>query len=264
LLNLFELDVYICSLNFHFHFQTVSCWSYLLTFFVCICIVPINLNYILSERESPLPLFRSPLKICLIYPLQFNHLRNTMSSWTFQMYQPKHQLYLKWLRMMLKFPRREKVSLSLSLSLSLEFTFLLTAKCLTIFETQLWRNRCRLDWEEVDRHCHRHHMKLFSSMDHLLATGIYLCIWYSFFIYFYYYYFFPAYGFLQLCTIFNYLGFFQQKEFPYWAVQIFIFTMLFMYKVKVLQNSGSPESGHIKSFMFLGYYQLLFKVCFLT
>ena len=108
--------IFICSLNFHF--QTICLLLVLsfgiLTLYGCIGIVPLNCNYISSERENSLHLFRSSIKICLMFPLQYNLLKNSMRSWTFQMFPPKHQLYLKWLQMMLKFPQSKKVPLPLS------------------------------------------------------------------------------------------------------------------------------------------------------
>ena len=105
----------------------------ILTLYGHIGIVPLNCSYALSKKEISLHLFRSLFKICLtflMFPLQYNLLKNTMKSWTFQMYRPKHQPHMKWLQMMLKFPQSEKVSLSLNLySLMLEN-----------FLKQLWSN----------------------------------------------------------------------------------------------------------------------------
>ena len=152
-------------------------------------------------------MFRSPFKICLtflMFPLQYNLLKNTMKSWTFQMYRPKHQPHMKWLQMMLKFQQSEKVSLSLNLySLILEN-----------FLKQLWRNHCLPDWEKGSTEIGiSHHVKLDANFNEPSPGNLHLnmyCIFFN--------------GFLQLCTCV-----FSAQIFAYWIVQMCISTMFFMY-----------------------------------
>lgn len=141
-----------------------------------------------------------------MFPLQYNLLKNTMKSWTFQMYRPKHQPHMKWLQMMLKFPQSEKVSLSLSLNLY--------SLILEIFLKQLWRNHCLPDWEKRSTEIGiGHHVKLDANFNEPSPGNLHLnmyCIFFN--------------GFLQLCTCV-----FSAQIFLYWIVQICISTMFFMY-----------------------------------